>query len=371
MAEINKSRVKFDRGNLDFQQTLRKRVDEYFISNNIGKHANGQMIFKSLLIMTLTIASYTLLISNVLPLYGLFITAGTLGFSCALIGLNIGHDAIHGSYSTKPRINKTIGLIFNIVGANDYMWSISHNVVHHTYTNIPEFDADIEQIPVLRYQPDQALWKIHKYQFIYAFLLYTLTSLSWVMMKDFILFTKKNIGGYVKTSHPTKEWIRLISYKIVYYSIFIATPIIVMEVPFYTVILLFVFSHMVFGFTLAIIFQMAHLVDGIAFPKPSKEGEVENSWIEHQFYTTANFANKKFLPNYLFGGLNFQIEHHLFPNICHVHYTKIAPIVKETAKEFGLPYIQYETMFDVIKSHIKLLKKLGVNENYSPQAFAA
>ena len=365
MADSNKSRVKFDRGNLDFQQTLRKRVDEYFTNNNIGKHANGQMVFKTILIISMVIGSYSLLISNTLPLYGLFLVACILGFSCAMVGLNIGHDAIHGSYSTKPKVNKALGLMFNFMGANDYMWAISHNVVHHTYTNIPEFDADIDQVPVLRYQPDQDLWKVHKFQYIYAFLLYTFTSLSWVMMKDYVFFMKKNIGGYIKTSHPTKEWIRLIVYKLIYYTTFIAIPIMVMNVPAYMVILLFVTSHVVFGFTLAIVFQMAHLVDGIDFPKPSEKGEIKNSWLEHQLYTTANFANKKILPNYLFGGLNFQIEHHLFPNICHVHYTKIAPIVKETALEFGLPYLEYKNMASVISSHIKLLKKLGTQKDYT------
>jgi len=371
MEASNKARVKFEKGNLDFQQTLRKRVDEYFTSNNIEKHANGQMIFKTILILVLLLSSYTVLITANLPLYALFIVSGVLGFSCALVGLNIGHDAIHGAYSTKPRINKAIGTMFNFMGANDYMWAISHNVVHHTYTNIPEFDADIDQIPVLRYQPDQDLWKVHKFQYIYAFLLYTLTSFSWVMMKDYVFFVKKNIGGYIKTSHPTKEWVRLFIYKAIYYATFIAVPIIMIEQPFYMVLLMFFFSHVVFGFTLAIVFQMAHLVDGIDFPKPSDNGTIDNSWLEHQLYTTANFANKKAIPNYLFGGLNFQIEHHLFPNICHVHYTKIAPIVKQTAEDFGLPYLEYETMGSVIASHVKLLKKLGKQKDYQSTVAAA
>ena len=193
MEASNKARVKFEKGNLDFQQTLRKRVDEYFTSNNIEKHANGQMIFKTILILVLLLSSYTVLITANLPLYALFIVSGVLGFSCALVGLNIGHDAIHGAYSTKPRINKAIGTMFNFMGANDYMWAISHNVVHHTYTNILDHDEDISPKGLFRFTPHSRHKKIHRYQHLYVWFFYSLMTLSWIVFKDW-----KQLRGYVK-----------------------------------------------------------------------------------------------------------------------------------------------------------------------------
>ena len=95
-------------------------------------------------------------------------------------------------------------------------------------------------------------------------------------------------------------------------------------------------------------------------PKPDTR-EMKNTWAIHQLYTTANFSPKNILVNWYVGGLNFQIEHHIFPHISHVHYRKIASIIKSTAKEFNLPYNEFKTVRSALLSHFKFLKKMGIN----------
>jgi len=117
--------------------------------------------------------------------------------------------------------------------------------------------------------------------------------------------------------------------------------------------------HFIQGITLAVVFQLAHVVEGATFPAPDEKGDIMNNWTIHQLNTTANFAMKSPLAFWFFGGLNFQVEHHLFPHICHIHYPQLAPIVKQTANEFGISYHENTTMWDAIKSHTRMLKLLG------------
>jgi len=338
---------------------VRNRVDNYFKSENLNKTANGSMVLKTVLILTGWVVTYALVISNFLPGYALLILALFHGFFTALIGLNIAHDAIHGSYSRNPKINKRIGLLFNLIGANDYMWSISHNIVHHTYTNIPEHDEDINQPAILRLEESQKLRWIHRFQHIYALMLYTLSSLSWVFVKDYVKFFQHQLGGHFRRTFPRKEIFRLFAYKAVYYTIFLVIPLVVIDLSWYWIVFGFILSHLVEGFTLAIVFMLAHIIEGTKFPEPDADGTLDMAWSELQMHTTSNFAIGNRVVNYLTGGLNFQIEHHLFPKVCHIHYPAISKIVKETSKEHNLPYLEQPTFLGAIASHCRVLRKMG------------
>ena len=342
-----------------FQKDVNRRVDEFFANQAISKNANSQMIFKTAWILIGWIATYLLIMSNLISPIGMLLLALGHGFFTAMIGLNISHDAIHGSYTKCPKRNKRLGLSFNFIGVNDYVWNISHNIVHHTYTNIPNHDEDIEQVPILRLQPNQDLWKIHRFQYIYAFVLYSLSTFFWVLIKDYKKFFQRQLGGHFRKTFPKKEIFRLFFYKLLYYALFLALPIIVIDVAWYWVIFGFIMSHLLEGFLVSIIFMLAHIVEDTDFPEPSEEGKMNMPWADLQLHTTSNFAIRNRVVNYLFGGLNFQIEHHLFPKVCHVHYPKIADIVKETARDHGLPYLEQKTFFGAIGSHIRFLKKYG------------
>jgi len=348
--------------NSDFYLTVKKRVDAYFEEKGISKHANTAMVIKTLFILSGLCGSYFLLVFGNISSPWIYVDWMILGFFCALVGLNICHDAIHGGLSSNKKVNKVLGMLFNVVGANAYMWSIMHNIVHHTYPNVPDHDEDLEVAPIIRLSPTQKLWKIHRYQHIYAVPLYFIASLSWVFIKDYKKFFQKKIGNYDNKTHPSIEYFNLFFFKAVYYTLFIVVPFTVIEMSWWQILIGFIAMHAIEGYTLALVFMLAHVVDETHFPIPDQDGKIDNSWAAHQMYTTANFARNNPIANFICGGLNYQIEHHLFPLICHIHYIPLSKIVQETANEFNLPYYDNPTFMGAMKSHIRFLKKNGRGE---------
>lgn len=357
------NKIKFAKaGAHDFYSTLNKRVEEYFTSNKLSKNANGMMVFKTVFFLAIPITVYLLLILNPNPLYIQYILWAILGFFTAFIGLNISHDAIHGALSKHKGMNKFLSYTFNIIGANAYMWGIMHNIVHHTYTNIDGHDEDIESVPLLRVSPHQKLLKINRYQYWYAFLLYGLGSLSWVFVKDYVKFFKKKIGNYENKKHPRIEYFNLFFFKLVYYTLFFVVPLIFINALWWQIVLGLLLLHFCEGVTMAVIFMLAHVVEETDFPLPDERGNIQNSWAIHQLYTTADFGRGNNILNFFCGGLNFQVEHHLYPRICHVHYKAISQIVETTAEEYNLRYNANPSFGGAILSHIRLLKRLGREE---------
>ncbi len=343
-----------------FFPTLRKRVDAYFTDHQLSKNANGLMWFKIAFFLGGMMLFYGLLMSNLFTPWQMLGLAIGLGMFLAFIGFNVTHDAIHGSLSDNPVVNQIFSLVFNVIGANAYVWSITHNVVHHTYTNIPGHDEDIEVAPgLVRLSPTEELKPIHRFQHFYAFALYGLASLSWVFRKDYVKFFKDKIGHYDNSNRPAKEVFNLFFFKAVYYTVFIVLPLVFLNIAWWQFIIGFVAMHMAEGIVLGLVFQLAHVVEGTAFPLPNDEGNIEDAWAAHQLRTTANFARKNPIVNFLCGGLNLQVEHHLFPKICHIHYVALSEIVKQTAEEFDLPYIENETFGSALVSHYNMLKKFG------------
>jgi linoleoyl-CoA desaturase len=352
-------KIKFKKLNeSQFYTTLKERVENYFTENNLSKNANFEMVLKTFVILGTMSFSYYMILWGNLSAWGMLPFALILGLGIALAGFNIGHDAVHGSYSNKKWVNKFFSYIFNTIGANSYIWSISHNIVHHTFTNVPDTDEDIQPSPLLRLSPTAPKWSIHKYQHIYGIPLYGLASLSWVFWKDYQRLFKEKIGNF-RAKHPAAEIAELFIFKIIHYTIFIVIPLMVLEIPIWQFIIGFVAMHMVAGFTLGLVFQLAHVVEGPEFPQPDEKGNMQVSWAEHQLITTSDFGRSSGFLNWMLGGLNMQVEHHLFPHICHVHYPNLSKIVEQTAKEYGVPYLENKTMFQALASHYRMLKKLG------------
>ncbi len=356
-------KIKFNRRDeSDFITTLKQRVNEYFENRNTTKFGDWRMYAKLIFFMGGMVGVYLLLLSDWFPAAITLLLWAVLGLFIAFNGFNVCHDAVHGAFSKYPLLNKILSYNFNILGANEYMWKIMHNVIHHTYTNIPGHDEDLEPVSMIRLNTEKKLKPIHRYQHWYAVFFYSLASLSWVLKKDFDTFFRKKIGNYENKTHPVHEYFILFFSKAVYFFIFLALPMILLSQPWWFVLIGFLLLHVAEGLTLAIVFQLAHVVEAADFPEPAADGSMENAWAIHQVKTTVNFARKSFLANWFFGGLNFQVEHHLFPQICHVHYRKISEIVKRTAEEFNLNYNEYRTMWGAFRSHLRMLKKLGREE---------
>ncbi|MGC4022764.1 MAG: acyl-CoA desaturase [Cyclobacteriaceae bacterium] len=366
--------LKFAPGKGDFFSTLNQRVNSYFKSNNIERTANYEMVIKTVFMFSLYFTPYFILISgavtNIWLMYGLCIV---MGLGVAGIGLSVMHDANHGSYSNKNWVNNLLGISLNLIGGHALNWKVQHNVLHHTYTNVHDVDEDISPRGVLRMAPGSEWRPMHKYQHLYAWFFYGLLTLVWVLVKDFTRLTKYSKEGLLKKQKTTarNEWIFVIISKLLYFTYTIALPLILLPVTWWQVLIGFLTMHYVSGFILAIIFQPAHVIDGTEYPVPDDNGNLENNWAIHQLHTTTNFGHKNKLLSWYVGGLNYQVEHHLFPNVCHVHYRNIAPIVEQTAKEFGLPYKSKETFLEALGAHAKLMKELGAKAEFTPSLSAA
>ena len=356
---VNKSKT-------EFFPVLKKRVDEYFESNNMTRHGNGLMIFKIVFYLTAVFGALGLLLFAPLPVWAVYTCWVVIGFFSAFCGLGICHDAIHGSLFANAKLNRAFGFLFNVLGANDYMWDIMHNKVHHSFTNIEGHDEDLDAVPFLRMSPHKPLRPIHRYQHLFAMLFYGFATLSWVFVKDYKKMRQKAIGGMPTPKHPRKQWIRLFIGKAIYYTLFIVLPFIMIDVAWYHILLGFLLSHYVEGFTLAIIFMLAHIVEEVEYPLPNEKGQIENAWAVHQLYTSANFSVNNPVVSFFCGGLNFQVEHHLFPKVCHVHLPAISKIVRQTAKEYDLPYYADFSIFGALGSHLRLLKRFGREEAPTP-----
>ena len=345
----------------EFSKSLRRKVNKYFRTKNISKNANNSMVIKTAIMLTIFLLPFIILNSGVvnssLVLFLLYITSG---IGMAGIGMAVGHDAIHGSYSKNQKINKLISYSFNLIGANATVWKIQHNVLHHTYPNIEHADDDINVPIFLRFSPNAKKYWIHKFQHIYIWFFYSLSTLSWVTAKDFIRINRYHKMGFlVKKNEFRNAVLSIIAWKILYYSFALILPIIMVELPWWHVLLAFITLHLFTGLFISLVFQVAHITPSSKFPMPDDNGLIAGDWSTHQFATTANYSPKSKYFSWFIGGLNYQIEHHLLPLVCHVHYKELSKIVIKTAKEYGMPYSSNKTFFKAIQAHYKMIYKLG------------
>ena len=361
---MSDSTITFATTRRDFTKTLNMRVNEYFKSTHKSRYANSQMILKSVIMFLLYFAPYFLIVGNVVvQIHWIILLLILMSFGAAGIGLSVMHDANHGAYSMKKWVNNMMGYSLNLLGAHAFNWKIQHNVLHHTYTNIYDHDEDISPRGVLRFSPHSEWKKFHRYQYMYAWFLYGLMTIVWVINKDFARLVKYNKNGLVQKVNAKihVEWIILIATKLFYIGYIFIIPLIFTALTWWQILLGIIIMQYIMGIILAVIFQPAHVNEETNFPEPDEQNAIHDNWAVHQLYTTANFSNNSRLFSWYIGALNFQVEHHLFPNICHVHYNKISEVIKATTKEFGLPYKKYKTFFGALRSHYRMLKRLSTD----------
>ena len=357
------STIKFPKNvDTDFITTLKQRVREYFKTNNISRFGNTNMVFKSIFMLSLYTVPYLLMITGVITNFWLiFLMWALMGLGKAGIGLSIMHDANHGAYSKNKMVNKLMGATMSILGGSATNWKIQHNVLHHSYTNVDGMDEDINPGMIMRLSPHQKRRKLHRLQHLYCWFLYGIMTLGWVVSKDFKQlnrYKKKDLLKLHNVSY-SKTLTGLILSKVGYIFLLVVLPILLLPVSWYMVLFFFFIMHFIAGLFLACVFQSAHVVPSSEYPLPDEDGNLENNWAIHQLLTTANFSPSSRIFSWFIGGLNYQIEHHLFPNICHVHYKKISKIVKETAQEFNLPYHSESNFIKAVYGHARMLRDLG------------
>ncbi len=361
--------LKFNRSSNEFYAEVKLRVQHYFQSNKISTHADYRMVLKSIILLSTFVGTYLLFYTDWLSLWQLWIACFILGICTAGIGFSVAHDAIHGAYSANSKINYGIGLTMNLIGGNKYVWSITHNIIHHTYTNIHGYDEDLEVFPAaIRMSTNQERKPIHRIQHFTAFILYGFAVIFWVLFKDFKKISQDSIGPYKVKKHPRNELIVLFISKACYYSYMFVLPLLFLDFTWVQFLIGYLSIFLTSGMILGIVFQMAHVVEDIDYPMPKENGVIDNNWAIHQMHTTANFAMDNEFVSWFVGGLNFQVEHHLFPKVCHIHYPVISKIVQQTAKDFNVPYHFNKTFTDAILSHYRTLKQLGMPVNKTATA---
>jgi linoleoyl-CoA desaturase len=307
------------------------------------------------------LAPYFLILTLDMPFWVHLLLTIVIGIGMAGVGMNVMHDGNHGSYSNINWINKFMGGSIYILAGNVYNWQVQHNVLHHTYTNIPGHDEDLDAGRVIRFTKDAKWYSFHRFQQYYSVFLYGLLTFNWAITTDFKQmrsYLKRKLS-YGEAKSPKILWTTLLITKTIYFSIWLVLPML-LGITWWKVLVGFFVMHYTAGLILSVVFQLAHVVKETTNPVPNENGEIENTWAIHQLFTTTNFAPKNWIINWYTGGLNHQVEHHLFPNISHVHYGKISKIVKETAKECNLPYYEYKTFRSAVIAHFKHLKDLGM-----------
>lgn len=344
-----------------FRQALARRTNEYFATTSRSQRDCSELYIKSALILAVCAGAYATLVF-VGPVWWLALPiAGLLGLASAAVGLNIQHDGSHGAFSRYRWINKAAALTLDLLGGSSYLWARKHNTIHHTYTNVDGHDDDINVGLLGRLAPQQRRLGFHRYQHLYLWFLYGFLTVKWHLLDDFINLAHGHIGAHRIPRPHGRDLFFFISGKVVFFSLAFGIPLLLH--PWWAVLGLYLVAAFVQGVVLSVVFQLAHCVEEAEFPQPlPATARIESSWAAHQVETTVNFAPRNRLLAWLIGGLNFQIEHHLFPHICHVRYSALARIVEETCREFGLPYKVHRTFRAGIASHYRWLRRMGRGE---------
>jgi linoleoyl-CoA desaturase len=337
---------------------LKGRVGAYFHERGLSDKANAVMVIRTVVVFAFTFGAYALILTGWFSPLVMLALAVLVGVGVAGIGFGVSHDAAHGAYSARPKVNRALAYTFDLLGASSHMWVLGHNVVHHTYTNIPGVDSDIASSPLLRQSAGCAPRWYHRYQHLYAFPLYSLAMLNWVLVKDYTELLS-SLRGPQRAHVQRSDVAVLLGFKALHYGWSFVIPFFVLEIPWWQFLIGYAAMHMTAGLILGTVFPLAHVVEGPTFPVPDASGTMGDAWIAHELATTADFSNGSRLLTWCIGSLNYQIEHHLFPRICSVHYPAIREIVRDVARRHGLPYHYNPTFVAALRSHWRMLRKLG------------
>lgn len=347
------------------RQALRLRVDEYFARTGLDRAGGARMWGKSAVILGWTLASYLLLLLWAPAWWAAVPLAISLGLALACVGFSVMHDGGHGAYSGRRLVNRLAFGVLDLIGGSSYFWHHKHNVLHHTFTNVDGVDDDIDAGGFLRLAPTQPLRWFHRYQHWYGIPLLVFFVPKWVFVDDARTLARGKIGELPVPRPVGLDLVQLVFGKLFFCAWAVALPLALHPVA--PTLLLFALVAAVLGVTLGVVFQLAHAVEGAAFTVSPGDGtRLERSWTEHQLATTVDFAPGGRLLGWYVGGLNFQVEHHLFPRVGHRHYAALAPIVREVCREHGVQHLTHATFWSALRSHLRFLRRMGRGEALLP-----
>ena len=354
-----------------FQLELRRRVDEYFRVTGRRQRDCWQMYLKTAILIAGLTVSYLLLVFTADAWWQSVPLAVLLGLAAAAIGFNVQHDGGHDAYSDHPSINKLMAMTLDLIGGSSYVWHWKHDVIHHTYVNVTGHDSDLNLGFLGRVTPHQPRLAFHRWQHVYLWPLYGLVAVKWQLVDDFRRLLAGRIGSY-RVRRPTGgDLVLLVAGKAFFFTWAFGIPLLFH--PVHVVFVHYGIAALVLGTALTVVFQVAHCVEEAAFPLPAAGAErLERAWAIHQAETAVDFARRSRAVAWLLGGLNFQIEHHLFPRISHVNYPAISKLVEQTCRDFGVAYTEYRSFREGVTAHFRWLRRMGMpNTTREGEGFAA
>jgi linoleoyl-CoA desaturase len=341
-----------------FQAEVGRRVAAYFRETGRRDRDCWQMYLKSVIILAWCVTSYVLLVFFTSHWWAAIPLALCFAVGLGAIGFSIQHDGGHQAYSRRRWLNKLAAYSLDVMGASSYLWHWKHHIFHHTYSNISGQDTDIELGPILRVSPHQERRWFHRWQHLYLWPLYGLMSGRWHLWGDFKEFVTCRMGPH--QFPPPKAWDRVVFWTAKLWSIAVLLVMPMFFHPIWLVLLFYLLVTGSLGIIMSVVFQLAHCVEEADFPMPDPDtNRMKDAWAIHQAQTTVNFARRSRILSWYLGGLNFQIEHHLFPHVCHVHYPALSKIVEATCKEYGVRYSVHRTFLTGLRSHYRWLRRMG------------
>ncbi len=341
-----------------FRSALRAQVDQHFANRQQDRRGHWQMYLKAAVMLGGVAGAYTLLVFGTATPWLAVPLVVLLGLALAGVGFNIQHDGGHGAFSRLRWVNRLCAATLDLLGGSSYVWARKHNSIHHSYTNVTGYDDDINVGFMGRLSPYQPRLRLHRFQHWYLWVLYGFLPVKWHFYDDFHNVLTGRIGQQRFPRPRGRELLIFVGGKVLFAALALGVPMLLH--PWWIVLACYAAVSFVEGLVLSVVFQLAHCVELAEFPLPRPDtGRMESAWAEHQVQTTVDFAPRNRLLTWFVGGLNFQIEHHLLPQICHVHYPALAPLVQQTCRAFGLRYASQPTLRAGIASHFRWLRRMG------------
>jgi linoleoyl-CoA desaturase len=317
---------------------LRQNAEHYFVENKLPKHATVFMAYKMGIFLLFIVAGYYGLTQSS-EWTAVFSAYLLLTFASLLLSINLGHDAAHHALTGNPKIDDFIfQTIFMFQGLSGYLWQLRHNYSHHVLPNVQEHDTDMEltNLISLEADPSKAKW-FHVYQHWYAPLLYSFVSFHLLFIQDFQFFLKKNHANLHVAEIPMREWVKMIFNKIFYFGLTFGLPAFVGNSDALTLVTAWVVAHLLISVFVAFTFFISHHVTELNYITPDHQ-IIEDSWIHHQITTTIDFSIENPFANFIFGGFNLHVAHHVFPEVSHEHYPALTQMIRKTLKENELEH---------------------------------
>lgn len=346
----------------EFYLTVAQRIDAYFKDQKQGRKANSLYWVKIASLLLLYFACYFAVLFMPYNFWAALGSYFLMGILIVSILFAVGHDSVHNAVSLNPKVNYAMGYVWNFFGVSSYFWRLKHNISHHAFTNIPGSDGDLDQTKLLRLNPMAPRLNVHKYQHIYAMFLYSLLGPYIIFVRDFKLLKEKKFGNTILEKHPAKEVAIIILSKIWFFCFMILIPKLVTGMPWLHLIVLTLVMLFVAGIFTAVVSFPVHVTYDSDYALPNDQGVVEIDFMTHQLLTTVDYSAENKLIHWFFGGINTHVVHHMFPSVNHIHYYELTKIVKQTAAEYNLRYVN-KTLGTVMRDHLLFLRELGLRDN--------